>query len=318
MLLASQKKRKQDDIDTNYLTVTWSTQVVRFSEEKQLIDILDCLGLLYGSTSSAQNTQSKWFGTTTTSETEDALDIERGTLLWKTKWKDTGRGKLSMKIQDMQKFLDVKLPHLARGRDLSAILNTPHLTVMGACGLPLNSGAAPCSETEQSGCTAQPIDNAQLVHSGSGLSVITKADVFKFASSRAMETTCNLWLFATDKESEKRAVLAHNEKEKAWLERSVVADRTAKEFEVNTAVAEARKRNEIEALEARKKNEVEALEARKKNEVEAAEARNKNEVESDLLKSTTNTLMFKLKTAEGCGMHEDVVNLKRKLRVLLE
>ena len=100
---------------------------------------------------------------------------------------------------------------------------------------------------------------------------------------------------SVDKESEKRAVLAHNKKEKAWLSRSVVADRRIKEFEVNTAVAEARKRNEIEALEARKKNEVEC----------------------ELLKSTTDTLLFKLKTAEGYGMHEEVITLKRKLRTLL-
>ena len=124
-------KRKLEDTETNYLYVPWSSATVRFSEKLQIIDVQDCLSVVYESHGSAKAAQAKYFASDLQT-TENALECETGKLMMKVKWKDAARVRAAVGVPFMQKFLD-KICKMARAADMASKLNVDTLTVRSAC-----------------------------------------------------------------------------------------------------------------------------------------------------------------------------------------
>ena len=58
---ASHKKREETDVA--FLCVPWdASNLIRFNENLQIIDVLDCLEAIYGSSNSTNVAKSKYFG----------------------------------------------------------------------------------------------------------------------------------------------------------------------------------------------------------------------------------------------------------------
>lgn len=124
-------KRKLQDTETNYLYVPWSSATVRFSEKLQIIDVQDCLSVVYESHGSAKTAQTKYFASDLQT-TEKALECETGKLMMKVKWSDAARVRVAVGVPFMHKFFD-KICKMARAADMASKLNVDTLTVRAAC-----------------------------------------------------------------------------------------------------------------------------------------------------------------------------------------
>ena len=126
----SKSNRELEDTETNYLYVPWSSAKVRFSEKLQIIDVQDCLSVVYESHGSAKAAQSKYFSSKLT-KTEKALECETGKLTMKVKWSDAARVRVAVGVKFMQKFFD-KICEMDRSADMASKLNVDTLTILDA------------------------------------------------------------------------------------------------------------------------------------------------------------------------------------------
>lgn len=124
-------KRKPEDTEVNYLYVPWSSQKVRFSEKLQIIDVQDCLSVVYDTSGSAKTAQSKYFASDLQT-TEKTIECETGKLMMKVKWGDAARVRLAVGVTFMKKFFD-KICKMKRAPDMASKLNVDTLTVRAAC-----------------------------------------------------------------------------------------------------------------------------------------------------------------------------------------
>ena len=135
--LFDQNKRKPTDTATNYFAVSWSSSTVRFSEVLQIVDIADCMGVIYGSPGSAKTAQSKFFSKIELDKTAEFLQCDPSTLLYKVKWQDSARVRLAIKVEHMAKLTKQKMAQMPLAPRLASILEQSPLTVVNA-----NSDAA--------------------------------------------------------------------------------------------------------------------------------------------------------------------------------
>jgi len=113
------------------LYVQWSSATIRFSEELQIVDVQDCLAVVYESHGSAKTAQTKYFATDRTN-TENVVGCEPGKLVMKVKWSDAARNRLAVGVPFMHKFFD-KICNMPRAVDVASKLNVDTLTVRIAC-----------------------------------------------------------------------------------------------------------------------------------------------------------------------------------------
>lgn len=131
MLATEKSKKKLNDTDVDYVPISWSSCLIRFSEKLQIIDVQDCMNVMYETLGSAKSAQSKYFSTDL-ANTERVLECEAGKLLMKVKWKDAARNRLAVGVQFMQKFCD-KICKMPRASNLASKLDVEVLTVRNLC-----------------------------------------------------------------------------------------------------------------------------------------------------------------------------------------
>ena len=124
-------KKKLNDTDVDFLSISWSSCLIRFSEKLQIIDVQDCMNVMYETHGSAKSAQSKYFSADL-ANTERVLECEAGKLLLKVKWKDAARNRLAISVQFMQKFCE-KICKMARASNLASKLDVEVLTVRNLC-----------------------------------------------------------------------------------------------------------------------------------------------------------------------------------------
>lgn len=107
--------------ESDFLAVDWTSNVIRYSKQECMIDVLDCLGVCYGSNSSATNAQSRYFSAANVSKTEQILG-KKTEFLYKIKWSGTDRARMAMKMSDMAQFLRNVIGSVSKAPDLANIL----------------------------------------------------------------------------------------------------------------------------------------------------------------------------------------------------
>ena len=112
---------------------------------------------------------------------------------------------------------------------------------------------------------------------GIEIASMTKSDIMPFVNARKMEKTCNLWLSATDAESNKRMLVSQHAIDKSWAERSIAITKAAIEARSNEAIA-----------------------------------KNREKVHDEI--AQIDKLQAQLVAAENMGMTEEAIGIKRKLR----
>ena len=256
-------KQKKGATFANYITVEWTENVARFSEMLQIVDILDCLGLIYGSVTSATSAQTRFFGGKTLASTETKMHKNRDTLLWKVRWNDSGRARIAMKVPDMCKFLNNVIGNsLPKSKELAKLLNVDELTAMGACSavgtLPkamnttLHGDVQPYAlatvpvHTDNSTATVQPTSSTPATASQStaksplDICKISVQDVAQMVAPKRMEKTFQLYLEATNAESAARIMVAHNRASIDAKEREYYEEKSKKRRLVDTEIEEER------------------------------------------------------------------------------
>ena len=163
----------------NYITLSWTSSVVRFSEEHQIVDCLDILNLIYGSESSATTAQNRWFSKGEgVLKTSRLMGIEPGDCVLKVKWTDTPRTRLALSVNHMYLFLTKVTKSVGKALDISKILDTEKLTVIGA-----QDRAQAVEDCEQTAVVVTTDDNGnekfQLA--------LTSSDVQKFVAPRTLQ-----------------------------------------------------------------------------------------------------------------------------------
>ena len=111
-----------DNVDVSHIRVSWSSETIRFSKKLRLIDIQDCLMVVYGSVGSAKTAQSKYFSANLLS-TEKKLDCDEGKLVTKVKWSDSARVRVAADVKFMKIFFE-KVIKMPRAVDVASLLNT--------------------------------------------------------------------------------------------------------------------------------------------------------------------------------------------------
>ena len=243
-MLKSEVERKRvvlSNSKTQYMRVAWSPQVVRFSEELQLVDVLDMFGLLYGTVSSATNAQTKWFGKASIDATTKEMGAPEGELVYKIKWEDAPRTRLALKVPKMREFIQNQLKHMPKSKDFLETFGDGDLTAMGT----YDGTIAAYKEA----VNINPVTTTS--DGGIDIASMTKSDIMPFVNARKMERTCNLWLRATDAEADTRYVIAQHAKDKSWAERSIAVTKAAIEARSNEAIAKNRElvHNEIAQID---------------------------------------------------------------------
>lgn len=194
---AAKVHRKHDDSLTSYFAVDWNATPVRFNENMQIIDIADCMGIIYGSEASAKVAQSKFFAAGALARTAEILGCNKDSILYKVKWQDSARMRLAIRIPHMQKLLAMKMTTMPHASKLATILDVDTLTVANA--------NAHCQQKDAP---------EEVTAEGSVTTLsLTRADVFKAADARMVMQSANRWLVATDTESEFRRMKATVDKE---------------------------------------------------------------------------------------------------------
>ena len=272
----------------NYITVQWTPTVARFSETLQIVDVLDCLYLLYGSESSATNAHSKFFGKGTLANTEQKTGIQHGNLMWRVKWNDASSARNAVKISDMHKILKSVITTPPKTQELTSILNTDNLTINAACTA---SPAMADNNNEQTEIV--PIE----------LSKVTIAEVAKYVAPRRMEKTFNLMADATDKETLRRITVAQNQIEVTVKERDLYESNLAKRKECEEDIIDFRNKKQKEVEE---------------NQAEMQFLQNKMNSDMQLLQNKINSLQNKINSANANGLKEIAERLTQKLYKLYE
>ena len=269
-------KRKLEDTVPNFITLSWTKNLIRFSEKEQLIDCMDTLGTIYGSVESSTTAQTKWFAAgENSSKTASRIGIDGQEFVFKVKWADHGRARLAIKVKHMHAFLTKCTTSLPHACDIAKILDTEALTVLGA-----NDRSQALDEEKKT--------EISVVDDGSGgekFSItLTSSDMQRYVPPRTMQK-----LYETRAEADAAKISLESQKAALDLE---VATRYA------TYKDNANKEREEHALAANKEREEHALAANKR--VKDAAARFSEIVE-------------KVDAMQKLGMHEEVNALKRKL-----
>ena len=271
-------KKKLNDTDVDFLSISWSSCLIRFSEKLQIIDVQDCMNVMYETHGSAKSAQSKYFSADL-ANTERVLECEAGKLLLKVKWKDAARNRLAVGIQFMQKFCE-KICKMARASNLASKLDVEVLTVRNLC-----------QEAENAGDNST---DTKLVTTGE----ITDK-VVEFADPRIVTLAANRSLLAGVAESDARVGRAGHqarleaieceEKQKISYGRLIVACEK---------ITQERETNARENLMRKEEKERENLMRKEEKERE--------------------NLMRKIKDAESLGMDDKAAALKRKVADMLD
>ena len=274
---------------TSYMRVAWSPHVVRFSEELQLVDILDAFGLVYGTVSSATNAQTKWFGKASIDATTKEMGAPGGELVYKIKWEDAPRTRLALKVPKMKEFLQNQLKHMPKSKDFLDVFGEEDLTAMGT----YDGTIAAYKEAANI--------NPVITMSDGGIDIVgmTKSDIMPFVNARKMDKTCNLWLRATDAEADTRYLIAQHAKDKSWAERSIAVSKATIESRCNEAIA---KNRELVHKEIAQIDKLQAQEIAQIDKLKAQEIAQIDKLQAQLI------------AAEKMGMAEEAVGIKRKLR----
>jgi len=88
-------------------------------------------GLVYGSVSSATNTQTKWFGKASIDATTKQMGAPEGGLVYKIKWEDAPRTRLALKVPKMKEFLQNHLNNMPKAKDFLDTFGDGDVTAMG-------------------------------------------------------------------------------------------------------------------------------------------------------------------------------------------
>ena len=210
----------------NYITLSWTTFVIRFSEKDQLIDCLDVLNMMYGSVGSANTAQTKWFGKGEhAAKTAGLLGVDPENLVYKVKWTDSPRVRLAITVKHMHAFLTKCVSSLPRSSDLAEILDTDTLTVLGAQDRP-----PPVEEGKQTEVT--------VTDDGSGNEkfaiTLTSSDAHKFVPARVMQRLY-------EKKAESEEIKFSLEGQKAMLEYQVECKKAVYNDDANKHAATCEK-----------------------------------------------------------------------------
>jgi len=236
--------KKKDTTTPSYITVSWTNNVARFCETTQLVDVVDCFGLVYGTPSSATSAQNRFLGKKVYNSTESAMKVSPGTMMWKVKWAGDKQGRLAMKVNHMRDFLTMFIvDKMPKASSLVDVLDVEELTAVNACTAitPLVCGSnaqirgETTLNTTNDGVTCSSIGREQIYASvnsakdlcpdvlkradAMGVWNVTINDVAQRVAPRRMEETYSLMLKVTDAESESRLVVANTRKEKALKEK---------------------------------------------------------------------------------------------------
>jgi hypothetical protein len=155
---AKPSHKKREEIDVAFMCVPWdASALIRFSETLQIIDVLDCLEAVYGSSNSANVAKSKYFGSGLR-DTETKLGCPASKLLWDAKWKAAPRVRVAIGVKHMHDFMTTMIPHMARSAELASKLGVECLTVRN-CNPECNSESAAVPAEAATLCDSVPPKN---------------------------------------------------------------------------------------------------------------------------------------------------------------
>ncbi len=127
-------RKTLENTKTSFFTVPWSSRAIRFSEEKQLIDVMDCLCVLYRTDGSAKVAQNKYLSKKDVGATEEIIGVENGKLLHKVKWEDSTSNRTAVSVSAMKSMLDRVYNTIHMSAKLSNVIDHSPLTVANANG----------------------------------------------------------------------------------------------------------------------------------------------------------------------------------------
>ena len=277
MLRSNQKSHKKTpEVESNLINLSWTNNVVRFSEKHQLIDVLDVFGTIYGSVTSATSAQSRWFKEgENTDKTASSIGCDASGLVYKVRWAGEPRQRLALSIKNMSTFLENCVPSLPRSKDIAEILGADPLTAELAQDRPIyiEESARPEAVQPAGGPEKQHVPNLSL-----------SLDVVKFMSSRQMQVYC---------------------------ENMVKSDSVMRSLK--TSVAEKNYGYELALIEKKRSAEFADIEERAASNARKRKVEEDLELEAKTLELKINTLELKIKAAERLGMHDDASRLRRQL-----
>ena len=293
-------KKKPEDHEVAFITLSWTNNVVRFSEARQLVDVLDVFGTIYGSVSSATTAQTRWLKSgENTEKTAGQIGAEADTLVYKIKWSDEPRQRLALTVKDMRTFLQKCIPNMPRSQDIAKILETTPLTVAAAQDRPIclderidiNVNASAGAPPDIPPAGAPPDIPVQAVD-------LSKVAIEKFASSRQLAQFMQTRLDAEERIIASRSTLqqlAISSEQKAVIYRCELQD---------IDHANVKKRKVEEAASASRR--LLAEEAAHRRELEANEAAHRRELEEKALER-------KMLRFTALGMTNEAEQLKQRL-----
>jgi hypothetical protein len=273
-------KQKRTDTNTAYFGVPWSNTAIRFNEELQLIDSLDCFNVVYGSEGSSKTAQTKYLSGSGLEELSTALKCKPKDIIYKAKWQDSSRVRTVLMVPHMQFLLSKFVTSMPNASKLAKILDVPCLNIRSVNSIVVSDK----SSTVPSDVVGDQVD--YVAPSAEALS-ISKHDAFKYANSAIVAQTATRWMIASGVEADARALTAKAE-----------AEESAKLAEYNTLKQKCMDDVDYKEKQVSAKHRIDAVEC-EKNE------RNK--------RARIDTLCHKISALERMGMSEEASKLKLEL-----
>lgn len=290
MLRSTQTKKKVSETEADYVTLSWTNTVVRFSEKDQLIDVLDVFGTIYGSVTSATSAQTRWFKEGEKTEKTAGLigKDDSSEYVYKVKWEGEPRQRLALKIDDMYAFLTKCIPNMPRSKDFAEIINTSHLTAVGARDRPGLEEKADVELVQDDKCSGNTQFKLNLSTSG----------MQKYVSSRQMVSLYEAKIQG-DREkmdADRRSVFYQTSLAEAEYNQSLFATNAKRILEHRKATDDFNALAKKAKFDDEKLEEDRAYEKRKRDRREALEQ-----------------LQVKIKVLDELGMYDDANRFKQVL-----
>ena len=194
----------------SYMSVNWTSQPIRFSEAKQLIDVTDVLSVIYKTPEGARVKQSSFLSPSNIHKTAELLNCDQDCVVTKIVWTDAARERSCVSITHMHQLIST-IRDIPNAAELVSILDVGKLTVTSAHRF-----------QQPNVSTDVPVDPSGGTEVGTATNfTLTHTDAFKYGNSRLVESTANEWLRTTSVESTARQAVANaqarSEEIKVWL-----------------------------------------------------------------------------------------------------
>lgn len=126
--LPSHAKKAHVHTRTHFMRTDFSDHSIRFSEDRQLIDVIDCFQAVYGNAASAKSQQNKMFAKKALPETKAMAGCgDDEVFISPVCWTDTNRTRPTISVQHMRALMKKKT--VGTAQELAAILNVGRLTI---------------------------------------------------------------------------------------------------------------------------------------------------------------------------------------------